>query len=265
MSEQPQSVGVEVLFEVVDDHIAVVTLNRPDKRNAVNGAVASALDYLVKKIEADDSLRVAVLASSSQGVFSAGADLAELSAGRGAALGTKDGGFAGFVDQPKIKPWIAAVTGPALAGGCELALACDMIVASDDSRFGLPEVKRGLFAAAGGVHRLPRALPRAVALEIIATGDPLDVARAHAFGLVNYVVPNAQVKDRALDLARAISINAPLSVRESLKLARLANELSDAEMRRLSNQAARIVMTSEDAREGPLAFLQKRAPVWQGR
>jgi enoyl-CoA hydratase len=265
MSEQPASVGQEVLYEVIDDHIAVVTLNRPDKRNAVNGAVAAALDFLIKKIEGDDAIRVAVLASSSTGVFCAGADLGEISAGRGGQLGTKDGGFAGFVDQPKVKPWIAAVTGPALAGGCELALACDMIVASDDSRFGLPEVKRGLFAAAGGVHRLPRALPRAVALELIATGDPLDVARAHSFGLVNYVVPNAEVKARALDLARAISVNAPLSVRESLKIARLANELSDAELRRQSNQVARTVMTSEDAREGPLAFLQKRAPVWKGR
>jgi enoyl-CoA hydratase/carnithine racemase len=264
MSEQPPSVGIEVLYEIVDDHIAVVTLNRPDKRNAVNGAVASALDYLVKRIEADEAIRVAILASSSDGVFSAGADLAEVSAGRGALLGTRDGGFAGFVDQPKVKPWIAAVTGPALAGGCELALACDMIVASEDSRFGLPEVKRGLFAAAGGVHRLPRALPRAIALEIIATGDPLDVQRALAFGLVNYVVPTADVKGRALDLARAISVNAPLSVRESLKLARLANEVSDGAMRQMSNQVARIVMTSDDAREGPLAFLQKRAPVWKG-
>lgn len=265
MIDQPESVGKEVLYEVIDDHIAVVSLNRPDKRNAVNGAVSSALDYLVKKIEADDAIRVAILASTSPGVFSAGADLAEVSAGRGAALGTRDGGFAGFVDQIKVKPWIAAVTGPALAGGCELALACDMIVASDDSRFGVPEVKRGLFAAAGGVHRLPRALPRNVALEIIATGDPLDVARAHAFGLVNYVVPVGDVLSRSLDLARAISINAPLSVRESLKLARLANELSDSEMRNMSNQVARTVMTSEDAREGPRAFLEKRAPVWKGR
>ena len=263
--ETPAGIGVEVLYELVDDHIAVITLNRPDKRNAVNGAVARALDHLVKQVEADPAVRVAVLASSSPGVFSAGADLAEVSAGRGNELGTRDGGFAGFVDQPKVKPWIAAVTGPALAGGCELALACDMIVASDDSRFGLPEVKRGLFAAAGGVHRLPRALPRAIALELIATGEPMDVARAHGFGLVNYVVPTDQVRDRALALARAIAVNAPLSVRESLKLARLAQELSDGEMRERSRDAGRIVMTSEDAREGPLAFVQKRAPVWKGR
>ena len=265
MSDKPEGLGVEVLYDVVDDHIGVVILNRPDKRNAVNGRVARALDYLVKEIEADDMIRVAVLASSSPGVFSAGADLAEVSAGRGAELGTRDGGFAGFVDHPKVKPWIAAVTGPALAGGCELALACDLIVASDDARFGLPEVKRGLFAAAGGVHRLPRALPRAVALEMIATGDPLDVARAHAFGLVNHVVPSADVRSRALELARAISVNAPLSVRESLKLARMSAEVSDDEMRKLSRKVAGIVMTSEDAREGPLAFLEKRSPVWKGR
>jgi enoyl-CoA hydratase len=263
--ETPAGIGAEVLYELVDDHIAVITLNRPDKRNAVNGVVAKALDHLVKQVEADPAVRVAILASSSPGVFSAGADLAEVSAGRGGELGTRDGGFAGFVDHTKIKPWIAAVTGPALAGGCELALACDMIVASDDSRFGLPEVKRGLFAAAGGVHRLPRALPRAIALELIATGEPMDVTRAHGFGLVNYVVPNDQVRDRALALARAIAVNAPLSVRESLKLARLAQELSDGEMRERSRDAGRIVMTSEDAREGPLAFVQKRAPIWKGR
>ncbi len=261
----PAGVGADVLYDCVDGHIAVITLNRPDKRNAVNGAVAQALDHLVKRVESDPQIRVAVLASSSPGVFSAGADLAEVSAGRGAQLGTRDGGFAGFVDHPKVKPWIAAVTGAALAGGCELALACDMIVASDDSRFGLPEVKRGLFAAAGGVHRLPRALPRAIALELIATGEPLDVARAHGFGLVNHVVPNDQVRARAIALARAIAVNAPLSVRESLKLARLANELSDGEMRERSRDAGRIVMTSEDAREGPLAFVQKRDPVWKGR
>ena len=265
MSHGPEGLGTDVLYDIVDDHIAVVILNRPDKRNAVNGRVARALDHLVKRIEADEMIRVAVLASSSAGVFCAGADLAEVSAGRGAELGTPDGGFAGFVDHQKVKPWIAAVTGPALAGGCELALACDLIVASDDARFGLPEVKRGLFAAAGGVHRLPRALPRAIALEMIATGDPLDVVRAHAFGLVNHIVPNGDVRSRALELARAISVNAPLSVRESLKLARQASEVGDAEMRRLSRMAARVVMTSEDAQEGPLAFLQKRSPVWKGR
>ena len=261
MSSDPS----EVLFEVVDGAIAIIRLNRPDKRNAVNGALAKALEAAAKRVESEDALRVAILTRTSAGFFCAGADLAEVAAGRGRDLGTREGGFAGFVDLPKVKPWIAAVSGPALAGGCELALSCDMIVASQDSRFGLPEVKRGLFAAAGGVHRLPRALPRAIALELIATGDPLDAQRALAFGLVNALCPAEDLLDRALQLARAIAVNAPLSVRESLKLARLASELSDSEMRQLSGDAARLVMTSEDAKEGPLAFLQKRAPVWKGR
>lgn len=265
MSEQPEGVGREVLYEVVDDHIAVITLNRPEVRNAVNPELAAACEFLIKKVEADDSIRVAILTSSNDRVFCAGADLAAIASGKGAGIATKDGGFAGFVDAKKEKPWIAAVKGYALAGGGELCLACDMIVASQDAKFGLPEVKRGLFAGAGGVHRLPRALPRNIGLELVATGDPLDADRAYALGLVNRVVPTDQVLSTALDLARAISVNAPISVRESLKVARLANEESDAELRRVSGEVAMKVMVTEDAREGPLAFLQKRQPVWKGR
>jgi len=265
MSEQPEGVGREVLYEVVDDHIAVITLNRPEVRNAVNPELAAACEFLIKKVEADDSIRVAILTSSNDRVFCAGADLAAIASGKGAGIATKDGGFAGFVDAKKEKPWIAAVKGYALAGGGELCLACDMIVASQDAKFGLPEVKRGLFAGAGGVHRLPRALPRNIGLELVATGDPLDADRAYALGLVNRVVPTDQVLSTALDLARAISVNAPISVRESLKVARLANEESDAELRRVSGEVAMKVMVTEDAREGPLAFLQKRPPVWKGR
>ena len=265
MSEQPEGVGREVLYEVVDDHIAVITLNRPEVRNAVNPELAAACEFLIKKVEADDSIRVAILTSSNDRVFCAGADLAAIASGKGAGIATKDGGFAGFVDAKKEKPWIAAVKGYALAGGGELCLACDMIVASQDAKFGLPEVKRGLFAGAGGVHRLPRALPRNIGLELVATGDPLDADRAYALGLVNRVVPTDQVLSTALELARAISVNAPISVRESLKVARLANEESDAELRRVSGEVAMKVMVTEDAREGPLAFLQKRQPVWKGR
>jgi enoyl-CoA hydratase len=265
MSEQPEGVGREVLFEIVDDHIAIVTLNRPEKRNAVNGALAGAVAYLVRKIEDDAAIRVAILASSNEKVFCAGADLAEISAGRGALLAPAGSGFAGFVDAPRAKPWIAAVRGAALAGGCELPLACDMIVASDDSTFGLPEVKRGLFAGAGGVHRLPRAIPRNIALELIATGDPMKADRAYTLGLVNRLVPSAQVRDEAIALAKAIAVNAPLSVRESLIVARQSSEKTDAELRKLSMEHSMKVMTSEDAKEGPRAFLEKRASRWQGR
>ena len=178
MSEQPEGVGREVLYEVVDGHIAVITLNRPEVRNAVNPQLAAACEYLIRKVEADDDIRVAILTSSNDKVFCAGADLAAISSGNGAGIATKDGGFAGFVDAKRDKPWIAAVKGYALAGGGELCLACDMIVASEDAKFGLPEVKRGLFAGAGGVHRLPRALPRNIALELVATGDSLGAQRA---------------------------------------------------------------------------------------
>lgn len=264
MADKPDSLGREVLFDV-QDHVAMVTLNRPDKRNAVNGDVTSAMDWIVRAVESDDNIRAAILTSSLESTFCAGADLGEIARGNAAALGTKDGGFAGFVDYPRAKPWIAAVTGNALAGGCELCLACDMIVASDQAKFGLPEVKRGLFAGAGGVHRLGRALPRNIALELVATGDPLEVKRAYDFGLVNRMVPLSKTLDAARALAADIAVNAPLSVRESLVVARLAQEEPDGALRKLSREKAMFVMSSEDAKEGPKAFLEKRVPKWTGR
>lgn len=255
----------EVLFDLVDGHIAVITLNRPEVRNAVNGALAAGLDAAVKRVEADADIRVAILASSHEKVFCAGADLAEISAGRGHTLSTPDGGFAGFVEHPKSKPWIAAVEGAAFAGGCEIVLACDMVAASENARFGLPEVKRGLFAGAAGVYRLPRRLPRNIGLELVATGEGLDAARAYALGLVNRLTPPGGAMDAALALARTIAANAPMSVRESLAIARMCQDLTEEELRPLSRAAAARVFSSEDAKEGPRAFLEKRAPVWQGR
>ena len=264
MTDQPASVGVEVLYEVAD-RVAVVTLNRPEKRNAINGAVTAALDWIVKTVEADDNVWVAILYSSLDSTFCAGADLSEIARGNGAALSSRDGGFAGFVHASREKPWIAAVRGNALAGGCELTLSCDMVVASDNAKFGLPEVKRGIYAGAGGVYRLPRTLPRNIALELIATGGVLNADRAYALGLVNRLAPLEGVLDAAKALAQEIVANAPISVRESLKVARVAADMPEQELRSLSNQAARKVMTSEDAREGPRAFLEKRAPNWTGR
>ena len=254
-----------VLFELVDDHIAVVTLNRPDKRNAVNGEVTVALDRFVRRIEADPAIRVAILASSNDRVFCAGADILEIAAGRSHLLSSEDGGFAGFVDAKRAKPWIAAIRGSALGGGCELMLACDMAVAAEDTRIGLPEVKRSLIAAAGGIHRLPRSLPRAVALEMIATGEPVDASRAYAFGLVNRVVRSEAVLETALDLARSIVANAPLAVIESLKIARVALERPDADLRTASLEVSARLMASEDSKEGTRAFLEKRSPIWSGK
>jgi len=176
---------------------------------------------------------------------------------------TPEGGFAGFVHAPRAKPWIAAVHGFALGGGLELSLACDMIVAADNAVFGLPEPKRGILAGAGGVYRLPRAIPRAIALEMLATGAPIDARRAYELGLVNRVIEESQLLGEAIALAEQIAANAPLSVRESLAIGRIAGERHEAELRQLQDAAAKRVMASEDAREGPRAFVEKRAPVWR--
>jgi enoyl-CoA hydratase len=254
----------EILFAYESEHVAVITLNRPRVRNAVNGALARKLDEAVRRVEQESAIRVAILASSNDRVFCAGADLSEIAAGRADMLSTQGGGFAGFVDQARSKPWIAAVQGAALAGGFELCLACDMIVASNDAQFGLPEVKRGLIAAAGGLLRLPRALPRHIALELIATGEQLNATRAHALGLVNNVVPSQEVVQTAVRLAASIAANAPIAVRESLAIAREVAGTAETSLRGLMSRARELVFSSNDAREGANAFLEKRKPAWTG-
>lgn len=254
-----------VVFDIVDHHIALIRLNRPSARNAVNGAVTQAIADLVDRIEADANLRAVVLGSTSQEFFCAGADLKVVAEGRVAELRHAVYGFGGLVDARRDTPWIAAVNGFALGGGCELALSCDMIVAGPDARFGLPEVKRGIMANAGGVHRIARALPRHIALEMVATGDPIDAVKAERFGMVNYLVDKAVVIDRALELARAIAANAPLAVAGSLRVSRQVGDRSDAELRRESRDEALKIYDSEDSKEGPRAFVEKRKPQWKGR
>jgi enoyl-CoA hydratase/carnithine racemase len=254
-----------VHFEMVAEHVALVTLDRPRKRNAVNEALANQLDACVKRAEADPHIRVVILTSSSDAAFCAGADLAEVAAGNGQRLFTADGGFGGFIDAKRRKPWIAAVRGAVMAGGMEFCLACDMIVAAQDSTFGLPEVKRSLIATEGGVTRLMKAIPRAVALELIATGDPIDASRAHEIGLVNRVVPRDQVLEAAVSLANAIVVNAPLAVYEALSVAKETMLLSDGESSQLAKAALERLRTTEDFKEGPRAFLEKRVAVWKGR
>lgn len=253
------AVGVEVR-----DRVAVITLRRPEARNAVNAELARALDAAVTRLETDDDLWVGILAAEGP-VFSAGADLKEIAAGRAAELSTPDGGFAGLVRHARRKPLIAAVQGPALAGGLELVLACDLVVAAETASFGLPEVKRSLVAAAGGLLRLPQALPRNVALELALTGEPLSAERAHALGLVNRLVPAEQVLDAALELAARIVANAPVAVRESRDvLLASAGEPDGDDWRRTAAALSR-TMATEDFNEGPRAFIEKRAPAWTGR
>jgi enoyl-CoA hydratase len=254
-----------VLIEPVAAHIVQVVINRPEARNAVNGDVTQALARAVEHSERDPDVWVTILTGSGDGVFCAGADLKEISAGLGDSLSTPANGFAGFVFARRRKPWIAAVNGLALAGGCELALACDMIVAAEDGAFALPEVKRGLVAGAGGMFRLPRAIPHHIALELIATGDRLSARRAYELGLVNRLAPAADVRAAALKLAGEIAVNAPIAVRESLAVARRAHGLDDESLRNLTLEAWELIAHSEDFKEGPRAFIEKRAPQWSGK
>jgi len=244
--------------------VAVFTIRRPEARNAVNGEVAQALEAAVDRFEADDDAWAAVLAGEGP-VFSAGADLKAVAAGGAADLLTERGGFGGFVARARTKPVVAAVDGPALAGGCELALACDLIVASRQASFGLPEVKRSLVAAAGGLFRLPKALPRNVALEIVLTGDPIDAARAYELGMVNQLVEPGAALDAALAMAERICANAPLAVRASRRVLLETLTASEEDAWRATNGAFGDIVRSEDFAEGPRAFIEKRPAQWKGR
>ena len=254
-----------VLVERPREGIALVTLNRPAARNAIDGAMTIALGRAVAGLERDAAVRAVVLTGAGDRAFCAGADLAVLAESREAELWTPAGGFAGFVEARRTKFWIAAVNGAAVAGGFEIALACDAIVAVEGAAFGLPEVKRGLIAGAGGLVRLPRAVPRAVALEMIATGDPIPAARGLSLGLINRLVAPDDLRAAALDLAGAVADNAPLAVRESLAIARDAHESSAAELLQRSQEALDTIRSGEDIREGARAFLEKRQPRWMGR
>lgn len=251
----------EVLFERVGEHIALVTLNRPDAHNAVNGAVAQLLGGFTREIENDPSIRVAILAAHGKS-FCAGMDLKVVAEGGVDAVTPFGAGFGGFVYAPKSKPWIAAVHGGAYGGGTELALACDMVVAGENAAFALPEVKRGLIAGAGGCHRITRALPRALAIEMAITGERISAARAYEAGLANRLVAAGQEVAAALELAEAIARNAPTSVRETLRLTRYAADRDETEVLALQQQAIEIVLASPNVAEGALAFIEKRPPRW---
>lgn len=254
-----------VIIDRPEPYVLRVTINRPDARNAVNREVAQQLGAAVKEAEADHNVRCVILTGAGERAFCAGADLKEVSAGRIQELVTADAGFAGFVWADRQKPWIAAVNGAALAGGMEILLSCDMSVVADRATFGLPEVKRGLAALAGGLYRLPRAIPKAIALELIATGDTLSAKRAFELGLVNYVVPEGAVMAEALSLAKRIAANAPIAVRESLSLARRCFDEPQSTLADASERLGRRLASTEDYQEGPRAFIEKREPRWTGR
>lgn len=257
--------NLPVLTKRLNEHVLLVTLNRPEARNAINEATALALGQAAAVAESDPDIWVVILTGSGDKAFSAGADLREVANGRVAYLSTPQGGFAGFTRFPRTKIWIAAINGPALAGGLEIALACDMAIAAESAIFGLPEVKRGLMATEGGLYRLPRAIPQALALEMIATGDPIDAKKAHSVGLINKIVPRSSLIEEAHQLADRICENAPLAVRESLRIARRALELPEETMHKLGHEVLAQLALTEDFQEGPEAFLAKRKPRWTGR
>ncbi len=241
--------------------VEILRLNRPEAKNAVSPEVSVAMAEALDAIEDDPSAR-AVVVTGTGDVFSAGADLKVVAQGRGAEIAAAKGGFAGLVTRDFPKPVIAAVQGAALAGGFELVLSCDLVVAADDARFGIPEVQRGLIAAAGALLRLPKRVPLALALELAMTGDPISATRAFELGLVNRLVPRDRVLDEAIALAERIGENSPIAVRLSRALVKEAAELSESDGWGRNAKYAVEVFGSGDAIEGSTAFAEKRKPNW---
>jgi enoyl-CoA hydratase len=261
--------GRPVLYESTD-RIGVITLHRPEARNAVDRGMALALEAAIDRLEDDHELRVGVLTADVDGqsrpVFCAGADLEVIrESGTAATLDTERGGFAGFVYREREKPIVVAVDGLATAGGMEIVLAADVVVATTRSSFGLAEVRHNLVAAAGGLFRLPRAIGRAPAMDAILTGEPIDAERAYQLGLVSRLVAPGDVLDAAMDVARAIASAAPLAVRASRQVVRAAAGADDEELRQMSRALLDDLLESQDAAEGLRAFAEKRPPEWQGR
>lgn len=247
------------------DGIALITFHRPAARNAITPELAALLEEIVAEVERSDDMSVAILTGEGERAFCAGADLNEVAAGRLDDCFTDAGGFAGFVNAKRSKPWIAAVNGAALAGGFEIVLACDLAVAADSAIFGLPEVKRGLIASAGGLYRLPRVLPRVLAMEMIATGRPIGAEQALAMGVINRITSSPDLLDVAKALAAEICANAPLAVRESVRIVRAASGFDDDLLRGDAEAAQAILQTTGDYSEGARAFLEKRPPRWTGQ
>jgi enoyl-CoA hydratase len=253
----------------VQGRIGIITLNRPEARNAINGDVANGVESAIDQLEADPDVWVGVLRANTEGqdrpVFCAGADLKAINSGTGGSLATKRGGFAGFVYRERDKPVIVAVDGLATAGGCEIVLAADLVVATTRSSFGLAEVKRNLIAGAGGLFRLPRAIGQAAAMEAILTGDPIPAQRAYELGLVSRLTEPGEAMTEALALAEKICTSAPMAVQASRKVVLAAAYESDATLIAMTNEKMAAVMASEDIKEGLMAFIEKRAPKWKGR
>ncbi len=242
--------------------VLVITLNRPDQRNAVNAALAHGLAAAMDELDDSQELSIGIVTGAGKG-FCAGMDLKAFVAGESPRVEGR--GFAGITQRAAAKPLIAAIEGFAVAGGLEVALACDLIVAARGARLGIPEVKRSLVAAAGGLLRLPRVLPRNIAMELALTGEPMLAERGSELGLVNRLTEPGGALQAALELAEQIAENGPLALAASKRILQESADWPEAEFFDRQEEIAEPVMRSEDAREGATAFAEKRPPVWKGR
>ncbi|MET0371415.1 MAG: enoyl-CoA hydratase-related protein [Sphingobium sp.] len=249
-------------------NIAIVRLNRPEARNAMNMALANGIEAAVDEIEADPAIRCAVLCANSEGqsdpIFCAGADLKALQRGEPPPL-TPRGHFGGFVFRQRETPFVAAVEGAAIAGGCEMALACDVIVASRRARFAMPEVSRNLFAGAGAAFRLPALVGRGVALDPLLSTDPISAERAWQLGMVSRLAEEGGAEVLAIEVAEHIAAQAPLAVQWTRRVVLATDDGDMGEVERLSADALAALGASEDRKEGLAAFAERRAPQWTGR
>jgi len=255
-------VATELVLTERHDGVLTITINRPAQRNAISRDVAVALAAALDELDADPTLSVGVLTGAG-GTFSAGMDLKAFANGQTPILPGR--GFGGLTQVEIRKPLIAAVEGWALGGGFEMALSCDLIVAAEDAKFGLPEVKRGLIAGEGGVIRLPRRIPYHVALKVLLTGEPLSAVDAKQYGLVSQLTAGGAALQGAQELAKRIAVNAPLALARVKQVLRDTQGLNDSEAFARQAEDAHSLLDSEDAHEGALAFAEKRAPVWRGR
>lgn len=246
------------------DGVLIVKINRDERRNAINPETSAAMEEILNNAEKDPAVRVIILTGAGERSFCAGEDLAAFDE-TGECQTIMAHGFAGMTERVSAKPIICACNGTAVAGGLEIALACDLIVAADTARFGLSEVKVGLLATSGGLIRLSRDIPRKIAMEMCLTAKLIPAQRAYEVGLVNYVVPADQVMDKAMELAQTIAANAPISLRLTKEIFHVAPQMSLEDAQRFCNRCWDYVEKTEDAREGPQAFLEKRKPEWKGR